>query len=217
MGGRSVRPMRGLVVLVITVALVASLAGTASAATLIGNFKLKGNFRNSAATPLRLAGVGDVAFATTDVDGKSRRALLFDAGEGLRLRKVSTNARANYSISIWFELDHVTGFRRLMSFGPNDIEMGLYVSEGGTALYDVAENDTTVFAPDTWVKVHVTRDASTNRVKVFVDGTEVISYKDYREVFRLFLGQAVLFRDDNGEQSAGTIAAVKVWRGAKAP
>jgi hypothetical protein len=217
MGGNGRRALRGLAAMAITGALVASLASVASAATVIGDWKLRGSFKNGAGTAVTLTGVGDVQFATLGVNGTARKALAWDAGEGLRLTKVPKKARASYSISIRFEPDDVSGFKRIMSFGPNDIDQGLYINSGATELYDLADSDATVFAPDTWVRVHLTRDGKTNRVKVYVDGTQVISYRDYREAYRLFLGRSILFLDDSSEHTGGTVAAVKLWRGVKAP
>lgn len=193
------------------------LAGTASAATLIGNWKLKGNFKNAAGTAVTMSKVGDVAFETVNVNGKSRKALVFDEGEGLKLTKVPKNARGSFSVSVWLEFDDVDGYRRIMSFGPNNKDEGLYNYSGETELYDVQGTDTQQFVPNQWARVHVTRNGKTGQMKVFVDGQKLFAHKDVNGVYKLKQGVAVFFQDDGGEHSSGTVAAVKVWRGVKAP
>jgi hypothetical protein len=211
-----------LVTLLITGSLVLAAAAPAAATTLIGDWKLKGGFKNVAGTNLKMSRVGDVTFESVNVLGKTRKTLRFDEGEGVRVARIPQNARRSYSISVLFEFDSVEGYRRIHSFGPNDRDDGLYVQSGRLDLYPNWETDAEVTAADEWHRVHITRSGKNGRMNVYLDGVKVLTYLDSAGDYLLRKGTVVFFQDnlvDTGteEHPSGTAASIKIWRGAKAP
>lgn len=226
MGEKSMQLRRhvgnALVTLLISGSLVLAAAAPAAAATLIGDWKLKGGFKNVAGTNLKMGKVGDVTFDSVDVLGKTRKALRFDEGEGVRVARIPQNARRSYSISVLFEFDAVDGYRRIHSFGPNGRDDGLYVDSGYLDLYPNPETEGEVAAADEWHRVHVTRLGKTGRMNVYLDGVKVLTYLDSAGDYLLRKGIVVFFQDNlvgggTEEHPSGTAASIKIWRGAKAP
>lgn len=221
MGRSRSRATQVLASAIISAMLLVVAAGPAAAAKVIGDWKLKGGLKNAAGTQLKMAKVGDVIFETADVKGVDRKALVFDEGEGLRLSKVPKAARGSYSISVLFEFDATDGYRRILSFGPNTNDYGLYVEDAFLDLYDKRESGV-VTGPDQWIRVHVTRAGKTGRMNVYVDGVKALTFKDAGGRYKLKKGVAVFFQDNlvgagTGEHPSGTAAGIKVWKGAKTP
>jgi hypothetical protein len=202
---------------VLGMALLLAVAPAASAATLIGHWKLLGNFKNAAGATPTMAKLGDTAFETVDVAGKSRKALVFDEGEGAIVRKIPKAGRASYSISLYLRLDDVAGYRRLVAFGPNTRDAGLYVEDGYLDLYPKKESSAPVIGPDEWVRVLVTRNGATGRMVVYVNGVRKLAYRDVIGQYKLKKGIAVLLQDDGGEHPSGVLANVRVHSGVAAP
>jgi hypothetical protein len=216
------RVSSSLVTLVISGSLLSAAAAPAAAASVIGDWKLKGGFKNVAGTTLKMSRVGNVAFESVDVQGRTRKALRFDEGEGLRVTKIPQNARRSYSISVLLEFDAVDGYRRILSFGSNDRDDGLYVEDGYLDLYPEVETDEEVAAANQWHRVHVTRRGKNGQMYVYLDGVKVMKYLDSNGDYLLRKGTVVFFQDNllgsgSEEHPSGTAASIKIWRGVKAP
>jgi hypothetical protein len=197
----------------LAVVLVASIAPISTATKgPIGDWRLNGSLRNAAGTGLRMTKLGTPQFEVVDVAGTNKTALVFEEGEGLRLSRIPSAARRTYSIDVFFEFDAVVDYRRILSFGANIFDRGLYIDDGYLDLYPRLESAATVAAPDQWLHVLVTRNGATRRMKAFVDGVEVISILDTGDKYLLRNGIAVFFQDDaNGEHPSGTVSRIKVF------
>lgn len=217
------RSTRTLVSLVASSLLIGVLAPHASAATKLGDYRFAGNFKNVVkGSPLQTAEIeteGMGSFQDVDVDGTMKTALVFEEGYGLRVSKIPKEARKGYSISVFFELDTITTYRRILSFGPNDRDAGLYIYDGDEIiLYPVREpNIPDPVTADEWVRVIVTREAKSGAMKVYVNGEQLIRFKDSDSKFLLRKGQIVFFQDDGTEQSAGTVSNIKIHKGVITP
>ncbi len=203
--------------------LVATAAPVVSAAQgPIGVWRLKGNFKNAKGAPPTMVGLGGAGFESADVKGSTRKVLVFDPTvnpQGARIGNIPKAARTTYTVDILFEFDDTSSYNRIMSFGPNTVDRGLYVYNGGVNLYPHRDPSTpdVVVTPDTWARVRVTRNGRTKLVKVFVDGDKIHQYKDTKNLYRLRDGVSVLFVDDGGEHATGSVASVKLWKRAVAP
>jgi hypothetical protein len=146
----------------------------AAASPPIGDWRFDGNLQNSAGTALRMVTRGSPVFQAADVDGTLKTALVFAEGDGLKLSRIPRAARRTYSISVFFELDAVDSYRRILSFGPNDQDRGLYDQDGYLDLYPRKESQVVVLASNEWSRVTITRSNASKVVKVFVDEVKVI-------------------------------------------
>ena len=146
-----------------------------------------------------------------------RMALVFELGDGLHLTGVPTAARSTYTIEIWFEFDAVDSYRRIMSFGPNDSDTGLYVQDGYLDLYPNKESAAAVVSANQWVKVRITRSGATKVTSVYLNGVRKIRHTGTANDYLLSGGEAIFFVDDGGENGSGTVARIKVWDRVVAP
>jgi hypothetical protein len=200
-----------------------SAAAPVSAATPIGNWPLKGNVANKVTSPLVMSRIGATSWVVDDVNGTDRKVLAFDAGEGLTISGIPAAARRGYTIEVLLKADELDSYWRIQSFGPNDVDEGLYLygygnGENSIYLYDELESDALdAVQDDTWVRVRVTRSAATKVMRVYVNGVQVIRVKDEGDLYRLRMGRVVFFQDDGDEHGFGRAAGVRVWQGVVAP
>lgn len=214
MGSRRTRIPSVLAGLVLaTVALTAAAGPASAAAPLIGDWRLKGSFANSVRSGVRLGAVGLPAFQITNVNGVIRRALAFDIDEGVRITGIPRNARSSYSIMIGFEIDDVTGYRRILSWGPSLDDPSLYSDDGVLDLYNYVEDTRALIVANGWSRVLITRDGRNGLMRLYIGNRLRTAWVDHEGDFRFGGGIANLFIDDGGEDASGTIAFVKLWRG----
>jgi hypothetical protein len=211
---------RGLVPLIaisLATLLVVGMSATASAASLIGDWRLKGNFKNAAGTNAKLEAVGSPEFDVRNVGGSVRKALVFDEGEGAALKRVPASARGSYSIQIYFEFDTLTNYRRIMSWGSSLEDPALYTLNGKLYLYDYVEDEVATIDPNEWNRLLVTYDGRNGLTLVYVNGRLRIAHIDRAGDFFLKDGRATFFKDDGGENASGTVAQIRLWRGVVVP
>jgi hypothetical protein len=216
---RSFRPHRPLILVgLLAVAVLASTAPVAAAAPApTGDFQLKGSYKNSAGTALALAPLGAPTFQTVSVGGTNRKALVFAQGDGLTLTGIPQSARQTYTIDIWFEYDSVACYQRILSFGPNDTDDGLYICDGGIYLYPYSDQKLAVVAASKWTHVRVTRSRTTKRVQIYVNGRLTNVALDFTNAMLLRQGTVDFLQDDGGDNPSGTVAGVRFWNKVVAP
>ena len=205
---------------VVATALLVVSAPVAAAATRIGQFPLTGSLANTVSTNVKLAKLGAPTFGSgTDRDGTTRQLLQVEDGEGLALQGIPKAARGSYTIEVVLQPDQVSAYERILSFGPNDRDAGLYFQGGGVYLFpqkdDVA--DTPIAAGD-WVRVRVARNGETGAMQVFWETDATIwafTYKDVGKRYLLRQGIVDLFQDDGSEHFSGNVARITVWKGYK--
>lgn len=203
----------GIAIAILTLLLASVMGPTvvAGGSSKIADFKFGGNFKNSVGkSPVKMVvDEGAPSFLIVDVDGTMKEALVFPTGTGLKVKRIPRSARKVFSVEVFFEFDTVTSYRRIMSFGPNDVlDEALYVSDGALELYDVRVGTDTLAANE-WVKVLVTRDAK-RIVKVYLDGVQQFRYKDGKGLYTLKRGIMVLFKDESSEDSGGTVTFLRI-------
>ena len=179
----------------------------------IGEWKFDGDLKNAVGTALKMAQlepVGTNTFQVVDVAGTMKQALVFPQGNGLTLTRIPDAASSTYSVDVYFEFDATSSYRRIMSFGPNTVDKGLYLYDGIVELYPQKEG-TTAIAVDTWTHVAITRDGKSGKVVVYVDGVPEISYKDSHNKYLLKKGKIVFFVDDGSENASGTVSNIRVY------
>jgi len=211
-GGRATTRF-SLVLMGLVLASCLIVAPASASARPIGHWKFNNTFKNSAKTQLKLTDVpaGSTAFLLTTIDGVNKTACFVAAGNGLKVTRIPRAARENYTVDIYFITNDVTSFKRLMSFGPNNIDRGLYVVGGHVELYPGALGTNPSIVADTWVHVAVTRSGRSGRLRVYVDGAQELTFSDKRGRFELKRGKVVFFQDDTTEHMAGFIKDVRIY------
>jgi hypothetical protein len=203
---------------VMLAALLATAAPVSAAATRIGQFPLKGSLANTVATNLKLTKLGSPSFATAaGPNGDPRKLLVVEEGEGLELSRIPKAARGSYTIEVVLKPDQVSDYERILSFGPNDVDAGLYFDDGVLYLYPEKYIDSdTLIVDGEWVRVRVARNGDTGRMQVFWETDASIglfTYMDTAKDFRLRNGIVRLFQDDGSEHFSGSVARITIWKG----
>jgi hypothetical protein len=91
-----------------------------------------------------------------------------------------TNMFANpavYSVEMFFSLDEVSNFRRLIKFKPGAVDDGLYLRDGDLTFFGGSRFHDTNAKPGQMLHLVLSRDAS-GRVTAFVDGQQRFFFLD---------------------------------------
>ncbi len=194
------------------------LAGTAPAAAAgpTGQWPLKGTFTDPTGSGLLLTPLLLPEFASViGANGGTRTALVVEPGDGLEISGIKRAARSTYTIEVQFQFAEVEGYQRILSFGPNDRDAGLYLRDGGISLYPskFQTADLPIEAGD-WVTVRVARNGTTGKMQVFWSKPDMIwmfTYKDTTGRYKLRNGIVDLFQDDADENGDGIAGKVIIW------
>lgn len=214
----------------VTVVFVA-LAGPASAATLVADYQFQGSLGNSsgaapALTEFSWMTGGTGSFGTETVFGVSRQTWSFPEGTGLVMNGANNVIGNQYSIAIVMKLNALGGYQKLIDFRHNaDFDAGLYVIDSNLNTYACGHATSTSNPIDsnTYQQIVMTRD-SQKKVRVYVNGTQVLSGDDTTDGCTLGTGSQIHFFVDDDysceqdatscEQGAGAVARIRVYNGA---
>jgi len=218
--------LRGFATLVTAAALVCLGAQTASAATLVADYRFNDTRASSVGSPPALTDIdadpaADNVFTTETVGGSPRRVLQFPQGNGLQASTGGVIPTSAYTIVVDFRLDAVSGFRRIIDFQNSSRDTGLYNFNGSLSFFGSASGApdspiTPSSGGDPYHEVVLTRD-SAGEVVGYVDGTEQLRFDDASGAAVIHPGQTLtFFKDDNsvsGEEAAGAVAGIRLYDG----
>lgn len=184
-------------------------AGTADAAAIIPShiYEFSGSAADANGGPAMTLGSG-ASFVGMGATG----GLRFADNQGPTI----ANAFANpfvYSLDMFFSLDVVHRFRRLIDFANGSRDEGLYLEDGDLRFYGHSVNADTNVQPGQMAHLAVTRDAA-HRVRVYLNGVERFSANDAANGLAAFSkpgGVARFFRDDNAESSPGFVDFIRLY------
>ncbi len=144
----------------------------------------------------------------------------FDANQGLSVSGAFADP-ATYAIELSFRFAAVTSWRRILDFKDLTQDEGLYVYESAAQFVELSGSGFVTgppgaFAPNTMVDLILTRDAVTQQVVAYVDGTQQFAFTDTtaQAVFSATDGIAHFFIDDTaigGEAAAGVVDAIRIY------
>ena len=145
----------------------------------------------------------------------------FGAEQGLSLSGALTPAQsADYSIYLNFELDTLTGFRKILDFKNLASDNGMYNLSTALNYFNFSTGPTGAFAPGVFAQVVLTRDNTTGLVVGYVNGVQQISFTDNTSdaVFNAANNIINFFQDDNvttgRESSSGAVSEIRIYDGA---
>ena len=183
------------------------------------DYRFQNNLKTSVGTAPALTKIGPNTntFATTNVDGSSRKVLRFPKGNGVKLSPTTgVVSSGTYTIVALFEFDSVSGFRRIVDFKNGTSDNGLYVQNGNLRFFPSASGTGAPIAANTYVQVALTRDSS-GTVVGYVDGVQQFSFSDASGDAVIDANNALRFFRDNqsggttGEHSAGSVARIRLY------
>lgn len=171
-------------------------------------YEFSGTLADAQGGPSMVAGLG-ASFTGSGASGGMR----FAANQG----PLVSNAFANpglYSIEMFFSLDDVSNYRRLVDFKNGSGDSGLYLNEGRPNFYGPSGTVATTYAADQMVHFVLTRDAS-EVVRGYGQGVELFSFNDTSaSEYGVFTGPgniARFFRDNGTEASSGFVDFIRLY------
>lgn len=192
-----------------------ALGGGVAGAALVADYRLQDTFAAAAEGVPELTPLGDVAFATEDVDGAQRRVLRFGCNSGVAASTADLVPADEYSVAVLFRMDEMAGHQRLLDFKGGTQDEGLYVVNGGL-LFASAVSEGTQVAENAYVQVVLTRTAA-GAVTVYANGEQALTFDDAESEFAIIEdGQLRFFRDNETEggtedAAAGAVARIRLW------
>lgn len=148
--------------------------------------------------------------------GISKNTYRFTKGCGLVFDD-STNglvASGTYTIELYFKLDTITGYKKLIDFDSLGKDAGVYNQKGKIVLYPSLTNTDSMITDSVYQYVAITRDAGTKYMYVNCNGKTVGTYTDNSNNYVYGINKKlVFFQDDlgtNGEQTSGAVAMIRI-------
>lgn len=138
--------------------------------------------------------------------------LRFASNLGPNVRGAFAN-RGLYSVELFFSLDQVGGYRRVLDFKNGTDEDGLYLYNGDISFFGQSKTADTNLKPGQMTHLVISRDGA-QRVRAYVNGSEVFSFNDSQTADAIFSktdGIARFFRDNGNEASAGFVDFIRLY------
>jgi Ca2+-binding RTX toxin-like protein len=203
-------------------ALVVIVASPASAATLVADYEFDDTLASSVGSPPDLVDIEDpgaLSYVTENVLGVPRTVRTFPQGSGLQLPTVSTvlSDTTSYSVTVLFRFSSVTVWRRIAGWRNPPVDAGLYVGNvpaGSLAFFGGAAGPGAQFVANRYHQVVLTRTAGTVTTG-YLDGVQQFTFNDNLAKAAVDVNDVMhFFTDDNNEESAGSVARIRLYDGA---
>lgn len=145
--------------------------------------------------------------------GSPHGGLRFVANQGPTISGAFANPGI-YSLEMFFSLDQLSNFRRIVDFKNGVGDSGLYLNDGDLSFFGPAGRVDTNYAAGQMLHVVLTRDAE-NVVRGYGQGAELFRFNDTTSAsFGVFSGPdgiARFFRDDGVEASSGFVDFIRLY------
>jgi len=183
-----------------------ALSAASLKADLIHDYEFNGNLNDSLGGPSLLSLGGTIGASS----------YTFGAEQGLSLSNALTTA-GTYTIDLSFELDDLSGYRKILDFKNLASDNGLYNLNTALVYYNFGSGPDGSLAPATDVRVDLTRDAATNLVTGYVNGVAQFSFTDSTSDATFTAANNIInfFQDDTvtggRESSSGSVDQIRIW------
>ena len=169
-------------------------------------------YQDSALTPWCQ---GTYSFQT--VAGVYKRVYNFDKGCGLVFSDSATNllSSGSYTIELYFKLDSIKGYKKLIDFDSLGADAGCYNQNGKLVMYNKLTNTDSVMGAGQYEYAAITRDGSTKDMYIYHNDTVLGMLNDNTDQYLYGTDKLLIFfRDDNNtsnnEQSSGSVAMIHI-------
>ena len=148
--------------------------------------------------------------------GISKNVYRFEKGCGLAYDDNSKNilSSGSYTIEMYFKLDTISGYKKLIDFDSLSTDAGFYNQSGKLVLYSTFTSADSFLGDNTYNYVVVTRDGTTKRMYVYVNNKVAGTLFDSTGRYAYGTDKVlVFFEDDNGtggEQTGGSVAMINI-------
>lgn len=163
-----------------------------------------------------LAPVCQGTYTFETVAGVYKRVYNFDKGCGLVFSDSATNllSSGSYTIELYFRLDTITGYKKLVDFDSLGADAGFYNQNGKLVMYNQLTNTDSTIGAGKFEYAAITRDGSTKDMYIYHNNKVIGMLNDNTDQY-IYGAEKLLifFKDDNGtsgEQSSGSVAMIHI-------
>jgi hypothetical protein len=148
--------------------------------------------------------------------GVTKKTYRFDKGCGLVYNDATKNfiASGSYTIELYFRLDTIAGYKKLVDFDSMKQDPGIYNQTGRIVLYPSFTSVDSFIGAGVWQYLAITRNGSNKYMYINAKGKSAGTYIDVADQYKLGVNKLLtFFRDDkttNGEQSKGAVAMIQI-------
>jgi OmpA-OmpF porin, OOP family len=148
--------------------------------------------------------------------GTNRVVYDFEKGCGLVFNDSLTNliSSGTYTIEMYFKLDTVSGYKKIIDFNNLSGDHGFYNFDGKLNLYPSFTSTDSFIGAGTYQYVAITRNSSTKQMYLYHNNRVAGSYMDNSDQYKYGVNKKLIFfRDDNGtggEHSGGAVGFILI-------
>jgi hypothetical protein len=148
--------------------------------------------------------------------GVTKQTYRFEKGCGLTYNDASKNfiSAGTYTIELYFKLDTISGYKKLIDFDSLKVDPGLYNLGGKVVLYPSFTSADSFMAAGVYQYIAITRDAASKKMYINANGKSAGTYTDNTDQYKLGADKLLtFFQDDkstNAEHTKGTVAMIQI-------
>lgn len=150
--------------------------------------------------------------------GKNKRTVYqFEANSGLQFNNEEGHGLFNgsYTVEIYFRLDELESWKRVLDFKDRKSDNGCYIYEGRLNFFNFATGEKAPVKPGEYMHYVFSRDLETRTIKMYVDGESKVEFQDPGEEAILGPTQVLNFFQDDlkapNEASPGAVAFIRLY------
>lgn len=121
----------------------------------------------------------------------------------------------SYSVEMFFKLDNLDDWRRILDFKNRTSDNGCYMLDGKVSFYNFAVSENVAVRPGKYTHYIFTRDHKKDIIQIFIDGELKLQFPDKGKNAVLDKSQVLnFFQDDlviNHESSPGAVAYIRLY------
>ena len=141
----------------------------------------------------------------------------FENNSGLQFSNGQANdlLSKSFTIEIYFKLDTLGGWKRVVDFKNRKSDYGGYIYDGKLNFYDYAVGEKAPVSAGQYIHYVLSRDFDTKMIKMYINGLSKLEFKDPGVEGMLDQDQVLnFFQDDliaNHEASSGSVALIRLY------
>lgn len=163
-----------------------------------------------------LAPVCQGTYTFETVAGVYKRVYNFDKGCGLVFSDSASNllSSGSYTIELYFRLDTITGYKKLVDFDSLGADAGFYNQNGKLVMYNKLTNTDSTIGAGKFEYAAITRDGSTKDMYIYHNNKVIGMLNDNTDQYIYGAEKLLIFFNDdkgtNGEQSSGSVGMIHI-------
>jgi Ca2+-binding RTX toxin-like protein len=159
--------------------------------------------------------------ALTSINGSlTSTGFNFNRGGGLSVSNAVTSTEYSIELKYKFASNSISSWRRVISFKNLTDDLGLYEHGVRVDFFNITGDSVATTALNTVKNLIITREASTNKVTIYLNGSQILTFTDTNANATFSSAGSVLqmFRDNTsngttGEEDPGFVDRIRIYKG----